>query len=69
MEEKKSIYRMRTIPKALDELKKNDPNTCVTYALLKNLCDNGIIQCFKTGNRFILNFDSLIEYLSNMQER
>lgn len=66
MDEFKTLSRMRTIPKALNELKKTDPDTSITYALLKSLCEKDEIKCVKMGNRFILNLDSLIEYLSKL---
>lgn len=64
MEEKTKLFRMRTIPKALIELKKNDPDTSITYSFLKKICEEEKIPCIKEGNRFILNFDTLLDYLS-----
>ena len=61
--ENNNPIRFRTITGALSQLKKDDPNTCITYAIIRKLCDDGKIQFIKHGNRFIINYDNLINYL------
>ena len=63
MEEKKSI-RIRSINETLKLIKKDDPNTSITYFFLKKLCESGEIKAIKSGNRFYINYDQLIEYLN-----
>lgn len=63
MENIKANVRMRTIPKAIKEIKDNDPNSCITYTFIKKLCEENKIQYVMSGTRIILNFDSLIKYL------
>lgn len=65
MEENVKQARMRTIPKAIKELKILDPNTSITYFFIKKLCDENKILYIMSGKRIILNFDSLIDYLNN----
>jgi predicted transcriptional regulator len=62
MEEKKK--RMRSINDALKMIKEDDPNTAVTYYLIKNLCDKGTIKYIRSGKKYIINFDELCEYLN-----
>ena len=61
---KKNILRMRTIPKAYDEIKKLDNNTSFTLRALRRLCTNGDIPTVKVGNKTLINLDLLIDILS-----
>ena len=56
--------RIRTIPKAFEEIKKLDSNTSFTMAALRNMCQSGEIPTFKIGNKTLLNFDMLLDTLS-----
>ena len=56
--------RMRTIPKAYDEIKKLDNNTSFTLRALRRMCTNGDIPTIKVGNKTLLNLDVLIDMLS-----
>lgn len=56
--------RMRTIPKAYEEIKKLDENTCLTIRALRRMCSNGDIITVKVGNKTLLNLDLLINMLS-----
>ena len=51
---------MRTIPQAIDELKKEDPDTALTEYTLKRLVSSGEIPhvCAKGGRRLV-NMDNL----------
>ncbi len=63
MEEKRKV-RMRSINDALKMIKADDPNTAVTYYLIKNLCDKGIIKYICSGKKYIINYDELCQYLN-----
>lgn len=56
---------MRTIPQAIDELKKEDPGTALTEYTLKRLVSSGEIPhvCAKGGRRLV-NMDILKRYLN-----
>ena len=59
-----SPLRIRTIPKAYEEIKKLDSNTSFTMAALRNMCKSGEIPTFKIGNKTLLNFDFLLDALA-----
>ncbi len=56
--------RMRTIPKAYEEIKQLDNNTCFTMRALRRMCANGDIPTVKVGNKTLINLDLLINTLS-----
>ena len=64
MEDNSKKIRLRTIPNALKEIKKDDPDTSITYCALKKLCDNGLIRTIKVGNRVLINYDELLTILN-----
>ena len=55
---------MRTIPKAYEEIKQLDNNTCFTLRALRRMCANGDIPTVKVGNKTLINLDLLINTLS-----
>ena len=57
------VKRMRTIKESLKIIKEADKNSSITYNAIKKLCTNGSIPYIMIGNRIILNFDALIDYL------
>ena len=61
--------RMRYITQAVSELHQLDPNTPVNARLIKRLVNRGIIPSVPVGNgnRRLINFDALLEYLENPQ--
>lgn len=56
--------RIRTLPKAFEEIKKLDSNTSFTMAALRNMCRSGEVPTFKIGNKTLLNLDMLLDTLS-----
>lgn len=56
--------RIRTIPKAYEEIKNLDGNTSFTMAALRNMCKNGEVPTFRIGNKTLLNFDLLLDTLA-----
>lgn len=56
------VPRIRTIEKAYEEIKRLDPETCITRNFIKNLIINGDIPYRKTGNRFLIDVDNVINY-------
>ena len=55
---------MRTIPKAYEEIKQLDNNTCFTLRALRRMSVNGDIPTVKVGNKTLINLDLLINTLS-----
>ena len=58
------MIRMRTIPKAYEEIKQLDNNTSLTLRALRRMCTNGEIPTVKVGNKTLINLDLLISKLS-----
>ena len=59
------MVRMRFPAQALEELKKEDPNTPVTLHFIRSLARKGAIPFVQIGRRRLLNYDALVEYLAN----
>ena len=58
------MARMRTINEALALIRKQDPETAVTYNFIRKLLDGDKIRHFRSGSRYILNFDDLLNELN-----
>ena len=56
--------RFRTIQQALEELKKIDPNTCLSYSVIKKLADMRKISQVKSGNKTMVDIDTLFAFLN-----
>ena len=52
------IPKMVSIRKAAEE-------TGLTYVLIRELCDTGRIAYLRSGRKYLVNFDSLLELLHN----
>ncbi|MBP6886677.1 MAG: hypothetical protein KBC20_01245 [Oscillospiraceae bacterium] len=59
------MVRMRFPYEALEELKKIDPETPVTLNFIRTLARSGKIPFVPIGNRRLLNFDALLDYLQS----
>ena len=55
--------RTRTIDSAFEELKKIDPNTAVSKHYIRQLIISNKIPYRKAGNKYLFDFDRLVEYL------
>lgn len=58
------LQRMRTIPKAYEEIKALDPNTCISMRGLRKIIGSGDVPTVKISNKALVNLDLLIDYLS-----
>ena len=68
MTEQKAIQtapRMRTIAKAMEEIKAEDPNTALTQNQLRVLVKSGAIPSVHAGRHTLINLDLLIAYLAS----
>lgn len=59
------LPRMRTVSDAHKELLKLDPYTAVTQYHIRRLAIDGVIPRVKSGKKYLINLDVLIEYLKN----
>ena len=60
--------RMRYPAEAMEELRREDPNTRVTLNLIRTLVKCDIVPAIRVGRGYLLNFDKLLEYLENPTE-
>ena len=56
--------RMRTIPKAFEEIKQADPNTDLTLRALRRMVNNGSIPTVQVGRKRLVDLDLLFDTLS-----
>jgi hypothetical protein len=59
------MVRMRTIKKAIAELREVDMDCCVSEYWLRCAVKVGTIPSVMAGNKALINFDKLLEYLGN----
>ena len=59
------LARMRTRDKALVMLKQDDPETSLTRNGLDRLISSGMLPHVKIGAKVLINYDTLLELLSN----
>lgn len=64
----RKIPRMRTVGEAALELKKLDPNTAVTEYHIRRLAVSGKLPRLKAGKKYLINFDTLLDYLAQPGE-
>lgn len=53
------MARIRTIPKAVEEIKAKDPGSCVTLNALRQWVRQGAIQSTKAGKNFLVDLDEV----------
>lgn len=58
--------RMRYPAQALAELKKDDPDTPITLNFIRSLVKKGLIPAIKVGRGYLINYDTLLSYLSSL---
>ena len=68
MEKNNEKVRFRTINGTIMEIKKEDPETCITYGFIRKLCDENKIQYIKHGSRYIINYDEFIRLISKGED-
>lgn len=57
------MKRIRTINETLQMLKQEDPNSGLSDYLIRKLANSYKIRSFKTGNKILIDYDSLMAYL------
>lgn len=58
------MNRMRTINKAYEEIKAQDPDTCITKWFLQQLITGGAIPATRAGKKWLVDMDDVEEYFS-----
>ena len=59
------MKRIRTITETLQMLRKEDPSTGLSGFIIRKLANNSKIRSFKTGNKILIDYDSLIAFLQS----
>lgn len=62
--ENSSIKTIRTIGKAVDEIKAQDPNACISAWGLRRLVKSGQIPSAHSGNKTLVCVEDVVEYYS-----
>lgn len=58
------MSRMRLIKDAFEQLKKEDPETDITIYALRTIVKSGVVPTVRLGRKLLINYDSLLDYLS-----
>lgn len=56
--------RLRTLPKAVDEFKKEDPGTCVTLSRLRRWVKEGKVVPVYSGTTALVDVDAVEAFVS-----
>ncbi len=62
------MTKLRTIDKAVDELKKADPDTALTVWALRQLVKNGAIPVLKVGNKQLVSMEAVENFVASQFE-
>ena len=60
-----TMRRIRTINKAVEELKAKDPDTAITSHFLRKLVNENEISCIMAGSRVLVDMDTVESYFDN----
>ena len=55
---------LRSIKKSLDEIKKEDPDTCITMHTIRTWCKEGKIKYITAGTKIMVSLENLLEYIN-----
>ncbi len=53
--------RIRTMPEAVAELKKEDPDCAITYWTLRRMINDGTVPARKVGAKALVDLDELVK--------
>lgn len=59
-----NVPRLRTVPKAFEELKRIDPDTAMTMRALRRMVDSGEIPTISINSKKLINMDLLYQHFS-----
>ena len=59
-----ALHRMRTIAEAVAEILELDADSAITANCIRNLCNNGIVKCFYTGKKILVDMESLYDLIN-----
>lgn len=59
------IPRIRKIKEAMAEIQKQDPESAITEHYLRQLCKTGQIPTSRSGTDYLINLDTLEQFLES----
>ncbi|AFM41948.1 hypothetical protein Desaci_3040 [Desulfosporosinus acidiphilus SJ4] len=59
------MARIRTIKQAVQSIKEQDPESCISEWWVRQLVKSGKLKCHMAGNRYLIDMDLLEDYLKN----
>ena len=65
----KPLPRMRVAAECFKMIKHEDPASRISLHYIRQLSNSGAIPTVKSGNRLLINYDKLIEYLNHPHEQ
>lgn len=65
---KRTLPRMRTLPKAYEEIKALDSNTSFSMRALRRMVRSGEMPSVMVGNKRLINLDLLFQKLDSYDE-
>lgn len=63
-----AIPRMRTVKQCVEYLKAQDPECCIGEWAVRKMIAQKKFPTIRTGNKILINLDSLLRYLSGSNE-
>ena len=58
---------LRSIKKAQEMIRNEDPETAVTVHTIRMWCKNGKIKCLNAGTKLLVDVQSLMDYISDIK--
>lgn len=59
-----ALHKMRTIAEAVSEILELDAGSAITAHCIRYLCNNGIVKCFYTGKKILVDMESLYDLIN-----
>ena len=59
-----SIPRLRTLPQAMEEIRKADPDTAMTMRALRRMVNTGELPTVAVNSKKLINLDLLLKHIS-----
>ena len=63
-----AIPRMRTVYEAYKMIRKEDPDTALTYYSIRRFVEKKEIRKVYTGKKYLINYDDLVEMLGGTRD-
>ena len=61
------MRKIRTVTECVKEILKDDPQNAITEFLIRKLASYEKIRSYKTGNKILIDYESLLCYLESRE--